>query len=135
MEGLIGCPEEQQEIPSVSGCGWAKERAIKTWNIQASQGRWSPTASGPARPRGRQRAAVGLRSLAGGQRRSRRFSLGVSGASITPRSGHAPFAPRGRLSGLLGTPGWRKEKSDWEGAGLGGDPELGRLSPPRPASR
>lgn len=66
--GLTGCPEVQQKIPSVSGCGWDKERA--RWRtsrpgIPRKRKADEAHASGTARPRGRQRAAVGLRSLAG----------------------------------------------------------------------
>lgn len=140
--GLTGCPEVQQtENPVFPGVVETREGLEhQELGYPDNPTQMKPTASGTARPRGRQRAAVGLRSLAGGQRGdggSRRFSLGVRGASITPPSGHAPFAPRGRLGegslGLRGTSG--EEKSEWEGAGLGVGRSSGASPPGRPALR
>ena len=65
--GLTGCPDEQQKTPSVPGCGWAEERKGLEGEHQdleypGNPKQLKPTAPGTARPRGRQRAAVGLKS-------------------------------------------------------------------------
>lgn len=138
--GLTGCPEEQQKIACFrvwlgqrEGKGWKEN--IKTRDSQATQRQKKPMASGTARPRGRQRAAVGLRSLAGASAASAvpEGSPWERGEHLSPH----PVATRPSrhvegwakaLSGCSGPRGEEKERVEGRARGSAGPPELGRLS-------